>query len=102
MFRSTTPTVRLNVKNQDFDMSQIRVCHVTMESESKLNKLIIENPIIDEEHRRIQFRLTQEQTLSFNVGNIKIQVKIKLTNGSVISSQIVRTSMNEILEEEML
>ncbi len=102
MFRSTTPTVRLNVKNQDFDMSQIRVCHVTMESENKLNKLVIEDPIIDVEHRRIQFRLTQEQTLGFNVGNIKIQVKIKLTNGSVISSQIVRTSMNEILEEEML
>lgn len=102
MFRSTTPTVRLNIKNQDFDMSLIRVCHVTLESENKINKLIVENPIIDSENRRIQFRLTQEQTLKFNVGNIKIQAKMKLTNGSVISSQIVRTSMNEILEEELL
>ena len=102
MFRSTTPIITLNVKNENFDMSQIRICHVTLESENKINKLIVEDPTVDAENKRIRFQLTQEQTSDFNVGNIKIQVKAKLTNGSVISSQIIRTSMNEILEEEML
>lgn len=102
MYRSTTPTIILNVKNEDFDMSLIDVCHVGIKSESGTVKQIYENPIIDVENKRIVITLSQEDTLRFYVGKVKIQVKAKLKNGSVISSKILKIDIKEILEEEVL
>ena len=102
MYRSTTPTLVLRVKNDDFDMGKIETCHVTLKSESNGHELLITNPDIDEDEQTISVTLTQEQTLEFELGSIKIQVKLMLDNGTVIASHVVRTSMREILEEEIL
>lgn len=102
MYRGTTPVIILNIKNEHFDMDNIKLCHVTIESENGLNKIVYENPTIVAEDKRIMVQMTQEETLKFDVGFIKIQMKIKLQNDSVISSQIVRTRLNEILEEEVI
>lgn len=102
MYRSTTPTIILKIKNEDFDLSLIDICHITIESEFSSDKLIIENPQIDIEEKTIAFTLTQQQTLDFSVGCIKIQIKAKLQNGIVIPSKIIKTKMYEILEEDIL
>jgi hypothetical protein len=102
MYRSTTPTLILKIKNENFDFETIKECHVTIESESKQTELLITNPTIDSENRRIMITLTQEQTLKFNVGIIKVQLKIKLKSGAVIPSVIVKTTMKEILEEAIM
>ena len=102
MYRSTTPTIILHVKNEDFDLSLITICHVTIESENGSVRKVFENPTINVEEKTIMFTLTQAETAMFNVGNIKIQIKAKLESGAVIPSKIVKTTMNEILEEEFL
>lgn len=102
MYRGTTPYIQLKIKNDDFDMSLIEVCHVSIESEGGGSFLTITNPVIDVENKSINFRLTQDQTLLFDVGKIKIQAKVKLNSGSVVSSIIVRTTMKEILEEAIM
>lgn len=102
MYRVTTPTIILNIKNEDFDLSKIDVCHVTLKSEDGLHKVSYQNPEIDAENKQIKITMTQGETKLFNVGKIKIQIKAKLDNGVVIPSQIVYTTMKEILEEEEL
>ena len=102
MYRSTTPTLVLNIKNEDFDMSTIDVCHVTIESKLGTQRKIYEEPEIDEENRRIIVSMTQEETKIFNVGTVKIQIKIKLVNGAVISSKMITALVKETLEEEEL
>lgn len=102
MYRSTTPTVILHIKNEDFDMNQIEVCHVAIESENGRIRKIYENPDIDVENKTLTFTMTQEDTLNFYVGIIKLQVKVKIVGGAVITSKIIVTKMNEILEEEAL
>lgn len=102
MYRSTTPTIILNVRNDDFDMNTIDICHVTIKSDDGLRKVLYENPDIDVENKQIRITMTQGDTKLFNVGKIKIQIKAKLDNGTVIPSQIVYTTMKEILEAEEL
>lgn len=102
MYRSTTPTVILHIKNEDFDMNQIEICHVAIESENGRIRKVYENPEINVEEKTLTFTMTQEDTLNFMVGNIKVQTKMKLIGGAVVASKIITTKMNEILEEEVL
>jgi len=102
MYRSTTPTLILNVKNEDFDLNTIDICHVTIESENKLHKLCYTDPIVDVERKQIRITMTQNETAMFDEGKVKIQVKAKLDSGAVIPSKMILTNIKEILEEEEL
>lgn len=102
IYQSTTPVLIFNILNDDLNLEEINVCHLTIESESGSERKIFENPTIDVENKKITQELTQEDTLLFHVGYIKLQLKIKLQNGMVIPSKIIKTTMNEILEEEYL
>ena len=102
LYRGTTPTIILHVTNEDFNMANISECHVTIQNDNGRNKKVFENPIIDVEEKTISVPLTQEDTLSYEYGNINIQVKVKLTIGSVIASPVITTNMNRILEETIL
>ena len=102
MYRSTTPELIFNINNDDFDMSTIDICHVTLESDNGLYREIFKDPFIDVVNKSISLILTQEDTAKFNPGKVKIQLKMKLVNGSVICSKIMLRDMNEILEEEII
>ena len=102
IYRGTTPTIILKITNKDFDMSTISICHITIQNETGRNKKIYENPSIDTENKTISIELSQEDTLNYEIGNINLQVKIKLDSGRVIASRIITTSMNKILEEQIL
>ena len=101
-YRYTTPTVILKVNDQDFDMTQISLCHVTLENDSGRNKKTFTDCQIDDEFKTISFTMSQEDTASFEIGTLLLQVRLKLLNGSVLASPIIRTTMSKILEEEIL
>lgn len=101
-FRSTTPTVVLKVNDENFDMTQISICHVTIENDSGRNKKIFSDCQLDNEYKTISFTMSQEDTLSYESGTLLLQVKIKLVNDSVLASPIIRTTMEKILEEDIL
>jgi len=46
--------------------------------------------------------LTQAQTLSFNAGLLKRQVKVKMEDGTVMSSLIEAEGVSDVLHEEEL
>ena len=102
MYRSTTPKIILRVKDPGFDLNEIDICHVTLKAESNGHFLTIVDPIVNVEDKTITVNLTQEETLGFNLGTIKVQIKAKMNDGSVVASKVVRTKMNEILEEDVL
>ena len=103
IFRGTTPTIILRIKNKNFDMDTIDVCHVTIQNDTGKNKKVFENPNIDVEEKTISVPLSQRDTLDYQYGNINIQMKIKLKeSGTVISHKILTTTMDKILEEEII
>lgn len=102
MYRSTTPELIFTITNKDFDMTKIEICHVTIENFMGSYQKIYEEPDIDTEKKTISVVMSQEETLKFDAGNVKIQLKIKLDNGTVIASPIMTRDMHEILEETEL
>lgn len=104
LYRSTTPTIILHIKDQDFDMTTIDICHVTIENDSGRNKKTFEigSENIDASERTISLELTQQETAKFEAGFVKLQLKLKTTDGKVIASKIVITKIDEILEEDIL
>lgn len=103
IFRGTTPTIILKIKNENFDMATIDVCHVTIQNDNGKNKKVFENPNIDIDEKTISVPLSQNDTLDYQYGNINIQAKIKLKDtGTVITHKILTTTMDKILEEAIL
>lgn len=101
LYQSTTPTIRLHIKNEDFDMTTIDICHLTIENDSGRNKLVFKSPDIDTKNKIISQTLTQEETLALETGCILLQLKVKCED-TVIASRIIRTTLNDILEKDPL
>lgn len=102
MYRSTTPELIFHINNTNINMADIDICHITVESADHSHKIIYETPVIDVEHKTIKQFMTQAETKAFNVGSVLIQLKVKLTSGAVIPSEIIIKDMKEILEEAEL
>lgn len=55
------------------------------------------------ENNSITANLTQEDTLSFDeMGDVKMQIKVKLTNGKVIPSNDMYASVKDVLNKEVM
>lgn len=102
MYRSTTPVIIIEIDNEEpeFNMDMINKCHLTIESLDGLHKIKYESPIIDRENHQIRQMMTQSETKMFNVGKVKVQLKVRFTNGSIVPSEMMVSTINEILEEE--
>lgn len=102
MIQGTTPTIRLRIDNPpDFDMSLIALAHITIENESGRNQKIFP-ALIDVERKILYCELSQEDSLKYETGRLKVQAKIKLTNDRIISHTTILTNMEEILEKDIL
>lgn len=102
LYRSTTPTIVLHIKDDDFNMDDILICHLTIQNDSGRNKKVFPYPEINVEDRTIMQTLSQEDTKMFEEGLIELQLKIRLTDDTVMASKIITTTMKRILEEEPL
>lgn len=102
LYRSTTPKLILHIKDPEFDMESIDQAHITIENDSGRNKKIFTETAINIEDRTISIEMTQEDTLSFEPGCLNVQLKIRTTDGLVLASKIITSSISRILEEDIL
>ena len=102
LFRVSTPTLIYYIDDEDFDMSRVAKSRFIVKEYGKENRIIHENPEIDVEEKSFTTDLSQEETKSLGAGEIEVQVHIKLDNGKVIWTDIVRTRINRVTEENIL
>lgn len=96
MIRGTTPTVMFRLSG--LDNADVRNLYFTMEQGKKqLTKTEYEY-----DKGVYYIKLTQEETLSFSEGKIKVQVKVLLFDGNVIASPIKVLGITDILMEEVV
>lgn len=50
----------------------------------------------------ISYQLTQEESLTFGTANAELQVKVLTSSGNVMASNIIKLSIGEILNTEVL
>lgn len=103
MYRGTTPTITINIKNEDIQLSSMKEIWVTLKSlrcEKTYSKVKNELAVIeDENHKQIQIVMSQEDTLKFVNGSVKLQVRFLDVADRAYTTNIVETSMNGILKD---
>lgn len=110
MRRGTTP---VHVFSVDIGLENLEQVYVTYQQN---DETIIEKDIndvtIDTEEKTIKVQLTQEDTLKFSSGvwdrlhsnefrnnKVKIQIRLKFTNGNAPASNIITTTVDEVLKD---
>ena len=101
LIRGTTPVIILKI-NTGIDLTTVDICHVTIVNEGGSNKIIYEDVLVDAENNLVRFEVPQEDSFKFKAGKIKLQLRVKLQNGSVLSSKIITTTIGDVLEEVVL
>jgi len=102
LMRISTPTIKYFIDDENFDMSRVAKSRMIISNIGGYRRIIRENPTIDIENKSFSTILTQEETKAFKVGPIEIQVHIKLDNNSVLWTEIVKTDIGRVLEENTI
>jgi hypothetical protein len=99
MIRGTTPTLSFKLP---FEISLLEVLYISM---SQNGNVVIEKEISDcsIDGNTLAIKLTQEDTLKFLYGsNVKIQIRAKTKEGEAIASNIITTSVENILKNGVI
>lgn len=97
MVQGTTPTLLFKFS---VDLALIKEWRICFYQEGKENLIKTNTDCIVDENKVIYVKLTQEETLNFDVDKyIKIQVKALTQDSNVISSQTITTHTHEILDK---
>lgn len=94
LYRISTPTIKYTI-DDEFDMSRIASSRFIICNIGDKNRIVKENPIIEDMSFRVD--LTQEETQKLNAGTITAQIHILLNNHKVIWTDIAKTTMNGVL-----
>lgn len=98
MYRGTTPTIKVKLKNTDLKFETIEKIWFTLKSNIKEKTYEKEELTLNDEEKIISVKMSQEDTLSFSSGEIKIQIRFKDDSGNSFVTKICKTTMNEILK----
>lgn len=102
MYRYTTPTLPITIS--DLDFSTVSLFRVAIEqNDVEILKVIdAEDASVDAQHKTINVALTQEETASFKDGFVNVQVRAKLTGGSVLATKVAKLSVDDVLDEVII
>ena len=101
MDRGTNPLIILHL-NTELDLNYIDACRVVVASEGGTVKIAYTDVTINAEENTISFQMPQEDSFKFYAGRIKIQVRLKLENGTIRASKILTTTLNDCLEDVII
>lgn len=103
VYRGSSFTLEGQVLDDDFDMSAITSARVIITNDKRQNRRIITDPIIDMNNRTISVHLSQEDTLAYKHGKIKVMVEVKLNNKheDVLLSEVVTLLLKDSLRDEV-
>ena len=103
MIRGTTPILTFKI-NTELDLNDVDKAEITFKSESGTKERTWDRSeiSIDPVENKMQFQMTQEDTLYFSTGMIDIQLRIKMNNDMVYASKIVTSTLDRILKEGVI
>lgn len=99
MVKGTTPTLYFEC---DLEWNDIKELSLVFTQKDKL-VLKFTKEACSYEDGNLIVTLTQEQSFTFDEHSIiEMQIKIKLTDGTVLASNIIQSTVGKILDEEII
>lgn len=105
MIRATTPYHEFVFTENPTEFTRILITYsqeetIVLEKE-KDDLTIIENPEVEGQYIA-SFRMTQEEANLFEVGAVRVQVRVLMANGDALASAISTMKIEEVLDDEVL
>lgn len=95
MYRGTTPTLTFTVP---FTKDDVSVLYITFSQDKEVFSLSLDD--VSFVGNEISVKLSQTQTLMFQSGqNVVIQIRARNTDGTAIASNLMYTTVSEILKD---
>lgn len=105
MVRGTTPKIKIDLPIET-DLNDISEVWLTFKNfYNKLTLKYSDNDVIitnTEDEKSIHCILTQEQTLNFSSGDVKIQARFLAKSGSAFATKEMMTTVSDILEDGVI
>ena len=98
--RGTTPTYVLTFNDDTLDLTAANNVYVTFKKNSKTLTKTGEDITVAE--KQIEVYLTQQETLSFSTGGVKVQANWTTVGGRRASSEVVTVGLSEQLLEKVI
>lgn len=100
MIRGTTPTFQLILKDETIDLTEALNVYATFKQGSKVITKTGED--IDVSPTQVDVYMSQEETLGFRYGDIRIQLNWTYSDGSRACTKIVKKNVGKNLIERVL
>ena len=102
--RGTTPTIKLET---EMELSSFDEIYLVIKQETVNGYVCIEKKLTEDgkivDDTRFNIKLTQEETLALSDGRrAELQLKGRLTNGDVVSTDITELKIARVLKEEVI
>lgn len=103
MYRGTTPTLIFNI-SEGLNLDNILDIWITVKnySHKKTYKLSNREIEFEPDERKMLVDMSQEDTLAFCVGKVKIQARFLTNENKAYASVIVEKDINEILQDGVI
>lgn len=97
LIRGTTPTITINVTNEDLDLSTVSQIwvYIAQQNKAKVNKTI-EDVTIDAENKTITLRLEQADTLALRAGDCYFQIRMLLEDTTALATIAQKLTVVEV------
>lgn len=100
MTRGTTPTISFSFSEDELDIQMVDYAELTISQNQK--NIIIKKLAFDSKEQAFLVALTEKETLLLKAGSCQMQVKIKLKDKNIVSTNIETVLVNEILNGEVM
>lgn len=97
IYRGSTPEISYYI-DENIDLKSINNIWMSFKSFSTLITKEKEDLVIDAENKLISIKLSQEDTLSFRVGELYVQFRILMDDGTAIVLPIDNLVVKQILK----
>lgn len=101
MYRGTTPTLCLSLMTS-LDFSNVSDVWVTFKSPCAEITFTGDDVQMNEGERKLYVSLTQEETLSFGTGKVKVQARLLMDDGKAFATDVEEVPVEAILMEGVL
>lgn len=94
IYRGTTPTIKIHIQNDTFQVSELTDCCIAIENDSGRHLQLFTNCTLDDTDNTVSVKLTHDQTMEFEPGFLEVQFTATL-NGDEMCSEILRTEIGD-------
>lgn len=101
MYRGTTPTLCLSLVTS-LDLSKVDGVWVTFKSPCAEMTFTGEDVVVNDAERKLYVSMTQNDTLSFGTGKVKVQARLLMEDGKAFATDVEEVPVEAILMEGVL